>query len=188
MPNWCNNTVEISHTDPSKMQALVAAVNEGKFCNFAIPVPEELHIVAGRVGGDDNPEQIALVESQQRNIEKHGYKDWYDFCVAKWGTKWDVEPYSPVEVADKVTFGFDSAWAPPTGVYEALEAQGFTVKGYYYESGMCFAGVYEDGYDDYYELGGMSSVQVREELPADLDEMMGISETMAEYEEENAED
>ena len=60
MPNWCNNTVEINHEDKTKMYALVEAINEGKFCNFARPVPESLHIVAGRVGADDSPEQIKL--------------------------------------------------------------------------------------------------------------------------------
>jgi hypothetical protein len=52
---------------------------------------------------------------------------------------------------------------------------------------MCFAGVWEDGYDDYYDLSGMDSAAVQEELPAVLDEMFCISEYMAEYEEENLE-
>jgi hypothetical protein len=49
---------------------------------------------------------------------------------------------------------------------------------------MCFAGIYEDGHDAYYELSDMTSQQVAEEIPSELDEMFGISETMAEYEEE----
>ena len=44
MPNWCNNTVEISHKDRSKMEALVEAINKGEFCNHVIPVPESLHL------------------------------------------------------------------------------------------------------------------------------------------------
>ncbi len=63
MPNWCNNNVTISHTDPTKIEALAAAVREGKFCNFVKPVPASLHIVAGRVGDDNDPEQIkAIIE------------------------------------------------------------------------------------------------------------------------------
>jgi hypothetical protein len=192
MPNWCNNTVEISHPDTAKMYALVEAINEGKFCNFAIPVPQELHIVAGRVGDDSNPDQIALVEAEARNKEKYGFGTWYDFCVNQWGTKWDVDPYEPVEYDDQhdkhgITFGFDSAWSPPTGCFEALVEQGYSVRAYYYESGMCFAGVWEDGDDDFYELGSMSSQEVRDTLPEALDEMMGISETIANYEEEEDE-
>jgi hypothetical protein len=53
---------------------------------------------------------------------------------------------------------------------------------------MGFAGIYEDGHDAYYELGNMTSEQVAEEIPSELDEMFGISETMAEYEAEEAEE
>ena len=193
MPNWCNNTVEISHKDQSKMESLVAAINEGKFCNHVIPVPESLHIVAGRVGDDTDPKQIDLEAQEKANLEAHGYATWYDFCVNEWGTKWDVDPYNPIEFDsewdknNKITFGFDSAWAPPLGVYEALVEQGFAVRGYYYESGMCFAGIWEDGVDDFYEIPG-NSVDVAEELPTALDEMFCISESMADYEAENADE
>jgi Ferredoxin-like domain in Api92-like protein len=192
MPNWCNNTVEINHKDPAKMYALVEAVNEGKFCNFAIPVPESLHIVAGRAGADDTPEQKALVEAEERNLEAHGYKNWWDFCTNEWGTKWDVDPYESVEYDDAhdkrgITFGFDSAWSPPTGVYEALMDQGYSVRAYYYEPGMAFCGIYDENGDDCYNIGDMTSETVKDAIPEALDEMFGISETIAEYEEEENE-
>lgn len=184
MPNWCNNTVEISHTDPAKMQALVSSINEGKFCNFAIPTPEDLNITAGFLGNGD--EQRELERKSAENVEKYGYANWYDYQVAKWGTKWDVDPYEPATLnGNSITFGFDSAWSPPTGVYEALEEQGFLVRAYYWESGMCFCGKWEDGFDDYYEISNMNSDEVRDVIPEDLDEAMGISESMAEWEEEN---
>ena len=192
MPNWCNNTVEISHKDKSKMEALVAAVNEGKFCNHVIPVPEDLHIVAGCVS--DEAEQKKLEEDTERNVEVHGYGNWYDFCVNEWGTKWDVDAYNPIELDsewdknNKVTFGFDSAWSPPLGVYAALIEQGFAVRGYYYESGMAYCGIYDEDGDDYYELGDMSSTEVADTLPSELDEMFCISEGIAEWEEDNAEE
>ena len=192
MPNWCNNTVEISHPDRSKMEALVAAVNEGKFCNHVIPVPESLHIVAGCVS--DEAEQKKLEEDTERNVEVHGYGNWYDFCVNEWGTKWDVDAYNPIELDsewdknNKVTFGFDSAWSPPLGVYAALIEQGFAVRGYYYESGMAYCGIYDEDGDDYYELGDMSSTEVADTLPSELDEMFCISEGIAEWEEENDEE
>jgi hypothetical protein len=54
---------------------------------------------------------------------------------------------------------------------------------------MAFAGKWsdEDG-DQYYELDGMTSDQVRKELPDDLDDVMAISENMANWEEENEEE
>jgi len=193
MPNWCNNTVQINHKDKAKMYDLVLAINEGKFCNYAKPVPADLKIVAGRVGDDDNLEQIALVEAETRNLATHGYKTWYDFCVNEWGTKWDVNPYGDVEydsAHDKngITFGFDSAWSPPTGVYEALMDQGFEVRAYYYEPGMAFAGQFDENGDETFDLSGMSSETVKDAIPEALDDMFGISETIAEYEEEESQE
>jgi hypothetical protein len=191
MPNWCNNTVEITHHDPAKIKELVDAVNAGKFLNYCRPVPEDLQIVAGRAGADDSPEQKALVEAETRNLATHGYKTWYDFCVNEWGTKWDVDAIETIEVDDNVdhiTFGFDSAWSPPTGAMAYLVDKGFTVKLYYYEPGMAFAGVWDNGDDNYYELGGMSSEEIAAELPPELDESFGISEQAAEWEEENQEE
>jgi hypothetical protein len=91
-------------------------------------------------------------------------------------------------VGNTLTASFDSAWSPPIAAYEKLMDMGFTIKAYYYEPGMCFAGIWEDGNDDYFEYGGMNSEQVAEEFPAELDEMFCISESMAEWEEENSEE
>ena len=189
MPNWCNNTLELHHEDPAMIERARTAFADGKFLEEFIPVPASLHIVAGSVGDPD--EQKKLEEDTARNIEVHGYGNWYDFCVNEWGTKWDVggDDYNePIqETPNKITMSFDSAWAPPITAMDKLEALGFSVRLYYYEPGMCFAGVYEDGHDNYYDLSNMTSTEVAEELQSDLDEMFAISETMAEYEEENKE-
>jgi hypothetical protein len=192
MPNWCNNVVEIGHEDPAKLKALVEAYNDGKFCSFAIPVPESLHIVAGRVGDDADPKQIELEAQEKSNLEVHGYSNWYDFCVNEWGTKWDVGGDGDrIELEpgqDNTTLDFDSAWAPPLGVYAALMDQGFTIRAYFYESGMCFAGIFDENGEDFYELNDMRSDEVADALPKDLDNMFCISEGIAEWEEDNAED
>jgi hypothetical protein len=65
---------------------------------------------------------------------------------------------------------------------------GFEIRAMYNESGMCFAGIWEDGNDDYYEYNTLNSTEVAEQLPAELDEAFGISDTMAEYEEEENQD
>jgi hypothetical protein len=189
MPNWCNNVVELAHEDPAMLVRARDALNRGEFLNEFIPVPEELKIVAGRVGDDTNPEQIALEAAEKSNLEKFGHKTWYDFCVNEWGTKWDVGGDGMTcEIENgRISTSFDSAWGPPIAAYEKLTDLGFSVRAYYYEGGMCFAGVWEDFNDDYYDLSGMDSAAVQEELPAVLDEMFCISEYMAEYEEENLE-
>jgi hypothetical protein len=192
MPNWCNNTLELQHEDPAMIERAKKAFAEGKLLNEFCPVPESLQIVAGRVGDDTDEAQKKLEEDTARNLEVHGYGNWYDYCVNEWGTKWDVggddynEPYQ--ETANDIILSFDSAWSPPIAAMEKLEALGFSVRLYYYEPGMAFAGIYEDGHDDYYEYGGMNSEQVAEELPDALDEMFCISESMAEWKEENLEE
>jgi hypothetical protein len=192
MPNWCNNTVEVYHPDPAKLRALVEAFNKGEMCNFIHPVPEDLRIVAGRVGDDTDPKQIELKEAETRNLATHGYATWYDFCVNEWGTKWDVGGDGmEVELeglANDTTLCFDSAWSPPCHIYEKMVEQGFSVRAYYNEPGMAFAGIWWDGDDQFYEYGGLSSEQIREELPAELDECMGISESAEMWEEDNKEE
>ena len=185
MPNWCNNYVDISHPDQAVLEALAVAVREGHFCNHIIPVPESLHITAGRDGADGSPEQDLLEARMKENIEKHGYANWYDFCVNRWGTKWDVEPPDTVEKGDGISFSFDSAWAPPLGVYEALVDQGFDVKAYYWECGMCFCGVWNNGDDDYFDYTDLSSKEVRDQIDEELDYVFGISDSIEEWEEEN---
>lgn len=55
-----------------------------------------------------------IIRKFKSNIEKYGYKDWYDWKIANWGTKWEVE--AKVEDGDEdneVVFYFLSAWSPP---------------------------------------------------------------------------
>jgi hypothetical protein len=189
MPNWCNNTLELAHEDPAMLERARDALNRGEFLQEFIPVPQELKIVAGRVGDATDPKQIELEAAEKRNIETYGYKTWYDFCVNEWGTKWDVggDGMTFCEIENgRITAAFDSAWSPPTAAYEKLVELGFSVRAYYYEGGMNFAGIWEDGIDDYYELE-TSSEAVREQIPTVLDEMFCISEYMAEWEAENEE-
>jgi hypothetical protein len=192
MPNWCNNVVELSHEDPKMMERAVKSFNEGHFLNEFIPVPEELNIVAGYAGEGDKQKQ--LEEQEKANDAKYGYKNWYDYCVNEWGTKWDVGGDSaygdPAELNEngRLTISFDSAWSPPTQAYEKLVDLGFSVRAYYYESGMGFCGVWDEGFDDYYEIGGESADEVSEMLPEVLDEMFCISENIREWEEQENEE
>jgi hypothetical protein len=167
------------------------AFNEGRLLDEFIPVPEDLKIVAGTVGPKGSPEQDALEAQEKINRAKHGYTTWYDFCVNEWGTKWDVGADGQealVQDANHITLNFDSAWSPPIGAYERLVEMGFSIRAMYYEPGMCFAGIWEDGHDDYYEYSTMTSEEVAAEFPPELDECFCISESMAEWEAENEEE
>ncbi len=190
MPNWCSNFVEVGHEDPAKITALAEAFNNGEFCDHVIPVPQELKDTVSGFHGD--PEEQAKLEAQTaRNVEKYGAGNWYDFCTGHWGTKWDVggngEEADVHPDGNLMTASFDSAWAPPVGVYDELVNQGYTVRAYYYESGMCFAGIWDNGDDDCYSDWG-DSEGAKATLPSDLDEFFAISESQAEYEADNEEE
>ena len=187
MPNWCNNSVEIYHTDPAMIERVRKGFNDGGLFSELIPCPQELtETVSGSMGEDKRAEHEA---QQAANVEKYGYPNWYDFCVNEWGTKWDVgaDGNPAQDIPGGLMLGFESAWAPPIGAYEKLTEQGFRIRAMYYEPGMAFAGVWEEGSDDYYDYGGLDSAGIAEALPVELDEAFGISESVAEWEEENQE-
>ena len=187
MPNWCNNSVEIYHTDPAMIERVRKGFNDGGLYSELIPCPQELtETVSGSMGEDKRAEHEA---QQAANVEKYGYPNWYDFCVNEWGTKWDVgaDGNPAQDIPGGLMLGFESAWSPPIGAYEKLTEMGFTIRAMYYEPGMAFAGVWEEGSDDYYDYGGLDSAGIAEALPVELDEAFGISESVAEWEEENQE-
>ena len=191
MPNWCNNYLELEHEDPAMITRAKKAYCDGKLLEEFCPVPASLHIVAGRVGDDSDEAQIKLEEDTARNLEVHGYANWYDYCVNEWGTKWDVGGDDGMITEDgpnALRMSFDSAWAPPTAAMEKFMDLGFRVKLIYYESGMGFCGLFDENGDDYYELSGLSAKEVAEQINPEIDECMCIVENLEMWEEDNAEE
>jgi len=171
MPNWCENKMTIRHKDPSMIKRARDAWMDRKFLREFIPIPHELEIVAGRVGGDDNPDQVLLVAQQAANQKKYGYQDWYSYCINEWGTKWDIgydngednAPYN--ENQAEFTVRYNSAWSPPEAACFKLVAMGFDITNYYYEPGMGFCGVFENGADTTYSTG---------QAPEEIQEQFGF--------------
>ena len=159
MPNWCDNSA-IIYGPKKKVLAIAKAFEEGNFC-------EHIHPIG----------------------------DWdYNAAVNSWGTKWDVGGedayYDHEEVADdrvRLNLSFQSAWGPPTGVYEKLlEDEDMDCGAYYYEPGMSFCGAWSNGSDEYYEITG-DSAWVEQEIPEAINKEFGISESMAQWEDEEEE-
>lgn len=186
MPNWCSNGITLRHAD-SKMIDRALKGKDGLLMEF-MPTPQDLvDTVAGSFG--DGDKQAALEAQQASNIRKYGYKDWYDWNVANWGTKWDVSLESVERVdANTLTASFESAWAPPIEAYNRLLDLGFEIEAYYYEPGMAFVGKYVDGIDECYDYSGTDSKTVRDAIGDELDDYFGISESMAEWENEEKDD
>ena len=121
MPNWCHNSFKVSHEDPVMVAKFAQAVREGNLFETFVPLSS----------GEWN----------------------YNVACEEWGTKWDISG-GDVEVDEdnkSCTGWFDTAWSPGIQAYEKLTDLGFDLDILYHESGMCFAGRFVDGEDNYFE-------------------------------------
>ena len=105
-------------------------------------------------------------------------EDWYSWNINSWGTKWDCDT-TWKRKGQTFTLSFDSAWAPPIAMYEHLHCEGWEVEAHYLETGMAFAGKFSEGFDECCNYGN------GEEIPTDIDEQWGLTDMLAEWEEEN---
>jgi len=155
MPNWCDNSVTIT-ADKEKIDVIEAALNSDSKQLFNAIRP--------------NPSG-----------------EWqYEWSVNNWGTKWDASVHDWNREDDNtIWISFDSAWAPPTILYEFMvEEGGYDVRAYYWESGMGFVGKFEDGYDDYYDYD-ISDRESIESLPEDVVDYADLMTWHEEWVEEN---
>ena len=165
MPNNCQNILTISgpREDLKKFEE---KSEDGRFqLGHHLPCPEEL--LNQDADSTERPDMIA----------KYGHSDWYGWCVANWGTKWDVyEDYAMWLTSDgttgagdlsmkaenvdadedEITISFLSAWGPPSEGIEKISGLwptlNFTIV--YAEAGHGFAGT------DNYKAGELvSSIQ-----------------------------
>jgi hypothetical protein len=58
-----------------------------------------------------------LAKVYKSNIEKYGFRTWYDWSIANWGTKWNCYD---VFLLDDNSIEFDTAWSTPQPIIEAL--------------------------------------------------------------------
>ena len=145
MPNWCENTLWISG-DASKVKEFVEKAkgeDTDLSLNNFVPTPEELLTgPAPNLKRDDETDEEHKARMQTLK-DRYGYTDWFDWRIAHWGTKWDVQAEVNYEEGDcSAVFTFDSAWSPPIEWLEAVSRLypelHFSLK--YDEPGMTFMG------------------------------------------------
>ena len=181
MPNWCNNTITL--TGPKeKITAIYAKAKEDNALLQQLkPMPEALE-------GTTSP---SPTEGKVQPLVD-GFDNWYDWRVQNWGSKWDVDADNLELSEDGTTIEgwFDSAWAPPIHAYEYFltDNEDCSIKSYYYEGGMDFAGLWEDFADA--EVTPSEFTADEMETPSmgliyDLNENFNFSEAVREYEEES---
>ena len=180
--------MNIAHADSAMIDKIQAGADGDGVLQALVPCPAELLNNELTTSYGDQEKQKVVDALRAEMLAKYGYASWYDWCIANWGTKWDLcEVGMDRHDANCATLTFDTAWAPPIEAYEKLLEMGFEIEAFYYEGGMAFAGVWENGVDDCYsEIADSNDAANR--LPRELDEMFNISENMAEWEREDEED
>jgi hypothetical protein len=159
MPNWCDNSLTLTHSDKTKLNELEAELNkEGEAELFA-------------------------------HFRPNGGEWDYNWCIENWGTKWEARITAWERLSeDSMYISFETAWGPPIALYEYIEKDGWELEGLYHESGMCFTGIYENGSDDYYEYSELSADEIEEMLPEILEESFGIAQYKRDWEDEEEEE
>lgn len=127
MPNWCDNSVTVSHEDKEMMQKFATSVKDGNMFQTFIPMPED------------------ETDWYGWHVEHWGTK-WdvgdSDFFLEEDGLSGNG--------------WFNTAWGPPIAAFEALKELGFNIDALYFECGTGLAGTWVDGdenfVDNYHEL------------------------------------
>ena len=194
MPNWCNNHIEIIGPK-KKVDALIKGAKAGEFVNTLYPMPKEL----------EDTQSTSDEEVMKKQPVVDGHNNWYDWRVANWSTKWDVDLYDPDNLDEqeelfgpddgdkRVAFGFDSAWSPPIGACEHYlqNNNDMSIRLTYYEPGCDFMGIWEDFDDRCYTVSEVAPTSDSDfwqtEDGKHLDDYMSIVETMQQYEEDQKE-
>lgn len=165
MPNWCSNNVEFHNDDVAEVAKLEAHL---KFLD--------------EKDKSDNIETGLFAYFLPRPPEEED--SWYEWNVSNWGTKWEASIYSWTKVNDNcIEISFDTAWSPPTALYEFLaENTEWYVTATYYEPGMAFVGSNIGGADDCYTI---ENIEELDNVPEELIEKYNIREQMEEWDDEN---
>lgn len=127
MPDYCNNYLHIEGDDKIIDDLINKVVDDDRdplpfiyLLDNLFPCPKELSkTISGFLTDPD--EQAKLQRAYDDNIAKYGYKCWYDWCVANWGTKWsDDETILISRTEGKVVFSFVTPYAPPEKAFAKI--------------------------------------------------------------------
>jgi hypothetical protein len=168
MPNWCMNNVTLRNENKDLVDAL----------------EEHLREVSDPA--------VETAEGFANFFRPNPDGEWdYGWSCENWGTKWDPHPEDWTREDDEtITIIFDSAWSPPTELYEYLvseEGGDWSVQAYYHEPGMGFVGMYDDGLDESYEYD-FSNPDWKDEIPEELVDFAGLDYEYDDWKDWNEED
>lgn len=139
MPNWCYNSMSV-HGDHKELVRLTEAITckvknynddevDGYDLSVLFPTPDELQIPSVWFHSDsDDPEHQELLVKYEANRTKYGYKDWYDWNIGNWGTKWSprVDYWEICDLGSQgsvINACYETAWSPCDGLIREISKQ-----------------------------------------------------------------
>lgn len=138
MPNWVSNSVSITAENKADLDAflekakggqskIIQDTNEFHFGAFIHPSDEDLPYYKGEVE-EDKPEGYENWTTEEQFAYTYKMKfagrDWYDWNVREWGTKWDSCDTDVNRLDDlKASITFQTAWSIPEPVLRAMVEQ-----------------------------------------------------------------
>jgi hypothetical protein len=164
MPNWCQNEVTFSCDNPEVFKKFIEVsgieAEDFKFNNL-LPIPTALtltHSGGITINGVVYTEWYENADGTQTGIgddqitalyEEYGAANWYDWCLSRWGCKWDahfVEYCGLSEEFGEARLSFDTAWNPPEEIYAWIRRNfpEIHINWFYKEEGMQIAGWLND--------------------------------------------
>ena len=188
MPNHCSNTLmrvdglpigKLFNKFLKKGKGFDETDKETLDANKIIPIPKGIRKTMkfstvewiqrnlGEDGKEEREKQEKQIEKlKKENFDKYGSQDWYDWCVANWGTKWGCYDGA----INEQSLWFASAWSPPIPVIAELSKKiNASLRLIYIEEGDYFCGEYianPDGQniDNFYENIDESPQSLQDEL------------------------
>jgi len=185
MPNHCNNTLmrldglpigKLFNKFLKKGNKFDETDKETLDANKIIPIPKGIRKTMkfstiewfqSNSGEDGKEEREKKIEKlKKENFDKYGAQDWYDWCVANWGTKWGCYDGQ----INEQSLWFASAWSPPIPVIAQLSKKiNISLRLIYIEEGDYFCGEYianPDGQniDNFYNKIDESPQSLQDEL------------------------
>lgn len=124
MPNWTFNTLSVSGNKEILADFVSKTIlpareedydTRGRFTfNILHPIPKALEGETSPLPRLENETDEEFQTRMKSNLLLYGAKDWYDWNIANWGTKWNACHSQIEEVEDEyLNVRFDTAWSPP---------------------------------------------------------------------------
>jgi hypothetical protein len=155
MPNNTDVRVYIDHTSKSRIDDMEWIFNTDEPFNQILPMPDDIL--------RDNLTYEQRKESNGRN--------WYDWSVENWGTKWDAYNVRVQRLSDTSLYVMmETAWSPPIPIFKKLVELGFEVSAYYLDEGHMYIGQFECGEDFCFEVNRQTPYNLIDEFNIEFDE------------------